>query len=183
MGSQTHTTDPVSELQSFLAFLGSMWGALAGLSVVFPLSNVLADVIPLSSINADGAFARISPAVVTTVSTISVLFSILWLFGTRQDIADSSNVTIIRKRAVISFVLGLVLLAGYLGLYELKLDQAYSSWGWETDDLGHMLVEIPLMALYAGFFVLLTTAFVLLGLIEFYAKAPDTRDSETSSER
>ena len=183
MGRQTHTTDPVSELQSFLVFLGSMWGALAGLSVVFPLSNVLADVIPLSSVNADGAFVRISPAVVTAVSTISVLFSILWLFGTRQDIADSNDVKSIRKGALISFALGLVLLVAYLGLYELKLDQAYSSWGWESDDTRHMLVEIPLMALYSGFFVLLTRAFVLLGLIEFYSQAPDTRDSNTSSER
>jgi hypothetical protein len=183
MEDRTHTTDPVSELQSFLVFLGSMWGALAGLSVVFPLSNVLADVIPLSSVSADGAFVRISPAVVTAVSTVSVLFSILWLFGTRQDVGNSNDLTNIRKGALLSFSIGLVLLVAYLGLYELKLDQAYSSWGWESDDLGHILVEVPLMALYSGFFVLLTRAFVLLGLIEFYGNTPDANDSETDSGR
>ncbi len=37
----------LEELRDFLAFLRSLWGLLAGISVLFPLSNVLFSVIPL----------------------------------------------------------------------------------------------------------------------------------------
>lgn len=168
MVTRRDSDDPIAEFRDFVAFLSSLWGSLAGLSVVFPLSNVLANVIPLASSEDDGAFVRLSPAVVTTVSTISVLFSILWLFGQRRELTTTAVIRQQRRAALVSFIAGLGLLAVYLVVYDVKLEHAYSSWGWESDATGHLLVEVPLMAAYAGFFVLLTRGFVLLGLNEFY---------------
>jgi hypothetical protein len=55
----------------------------------------------------------------------------------------------------------------YMVLYELKLN-AFGLWGWESDDPRHVLAEIPLLIGYAAFFALITRAFMLLALLEFY---------------
>lgn len=167
--------DPVGELRDFITFLGSLWGVLASVSVAFPLSNALTEVIPLSRVTDDptGAFGRISPATVSVVSTISVLFAILFLFGKRVELAEQGQRERNRRQAVRFFVAGILLLAGYVALYETKLDKAYEDWGWQSDDSAHLLLDIPMMLLYAGFFVSLTSAFVLLALNEYATKNID----------
>lgn len=173
--------DPVHELRDFVTFLGSLWGVLAGVSVAFPLSNALTEVIPLGRVADDptGAFAEISPNVVSVVSTISVLFAVFFLFGRRVELSDPGQRLRNRRQALTSFAAGIVLLAAYVGLYEVKIDKAYEDWGWQSDDSANLLVEIPLMLLYAGFFTCLTAAFVLLALNEYAVKT--SRQSVNSS--
>ena len=78
-------TQFLDEFKEFLAFLKNLWGILAGVSVLFPLSNVLVKVIPLQSLDHDGAFAMLAPSLVTALATITTLFLILWTFSHRSE--------------------------------------------------------------------------------------------------
>jgi len=151
----------LDEFQDFLSFLTNLWGILAGISVFFPLSNVLVSVIPLQTTSDDGALVQISPAFVTVTSTLVTLFIVLWTFSARAE------QTKMKSSAAVSFLLGMLSLGFYMILYELKLS-AFDLWGWESDDPRHILVEIPLLIGYAAFFASTTRAFMLLGLLEFY---------------
>ena len=151
----------LEEFKMFLVFLKNLWGLLAGISVFFPLSNVLVSVIPLQDISHDGALARLSPAFVTSISTLATLFVILWTFSSRNELKK------IKRKAIVSFLAGTVFLLSYMILYEFKLS-AFSLWGWESEDPRHLLAEIPLLIYYAGFFSLMSRAFMLLGLLEYY---------------
>jgi ketopantoate reductase len=52
----------LEELTEFLTFLQNLWGILAGLSVFFPLSNILLRVIPLGAYGTnDGVFNQLTP--------------------------------------------------------------------------------------------------------------------------
>ena len=81
-------TSFLKEFKNFIVFLQSLWGILAGISVFFPLSNVLIRVIPLSSIYDDpgGALTYFSPELVTAVTTLVTLFIVLWTFGNREKL-------------------------------------------------------------------------------------------------
>src|SRR5512135_3000164 len=76
----------ISEFTDFVKFLQTLWGILAGISVLFPLSNVLLKLIPMANIYDDppGGLAYLSPALITTLSTIATLFVILVTFRQRD---------------------------------------------------------------------------------------------------
>lgn len=152
----------LQEFRTFLKFLQSLWGMLTGISIFFPLSNILARVIPLQSGGDGGAFFFLSPALVTTVTTLVTLFVVFLTFSRRRELSG------MRRKALSSFLFGIVLLAFYVGLYYSKAYYAFAAWGWESEDPRHLLVEIPLSVAYAAFFALTTRAFTLLGLLEFY---------------
>ena len=48
----------LKELKDFIAFLQNLRGILAGISVFFPLSNVLIKLIPMKSMSEDGVFVH-----------------------------------------------------------------------------------------------------------------------------
>ena len=56
----------LQELREFLAFLASLWGLLAAVSVFFPLSNLLTKVVPLG--DQDKPFHNVSPGLVALLS-------------------------------------------------------------------------------------------------------------------
>ena len=153
----------LDEFRAFLSFLSSLWGILTGISVFFPLSNLLVSVIPLQSIDDDGAFVRITPVFVTVVSTLVTLFIILWTFSNRVELLK------MKRSAAVSFALGMLALGFYMILYEYKLF-AYDLWEWESEDPRHIFVEIPLLIGYTVFFASTTRAFMLLGLLEYYRR-------------
>ena len=62
----------LQELREFLAFLASLWGLLAAVSVFFPLSNLLTKAVPLG--DSDKPFHNVSPALVALLTTLSCLF-------------------------------------------------------------------------------------------------------------
>jgi len=170
-------TDPdrgaqfLKEFREFLAFLGNLWSLLAGLSVLFPLSNVFVKVIPLQSLDQDGAFAKLSPSLVTFLATVTTLFLILWTFSRRGDLKASPR-RAIRRRAAWSFVAGASTLVCYLVGYAVKLANAFAVWGWESQDPRHLIAEVPLLAAYVASFALVTRAFLLLGMLEFFSAEP-----------
>jgi len=162
-------TQFLDEFKEFLAFLKNLWGILAGVSVFFPLSNVLVKVIPLQSLEHDGAFATLTPSLVTTLATITTLFLILWTFSHRSELTALPQRRAIRRRAARSFAAGGLTLVLYLVGYSVTLSNAYAVWGWESQDPRHLLAEVPLLLAYVASFALVTRAFVLLGMIEFFS--------------
>src|SRR5207247_2597157 len=137
-------------------------------SVLFPLSNVLVKVIPLDSLEHDGALHKLTPSLITTLATITTLFLLLWTFSTRSEFKVRAQRGGIRRQALLSFGLGLVTIVVYLVGYHLEWN-AYGLFGWESEDLRHLLFEIPLMVAYVASFALVTRAFVLLGMMEFFS--------------
>ncbi len=158
----------LKELKAFPAFLQSLWGILAGISVFFPLSNVLIKLIPMKSMFEDGVFVHLSPPLITAIATIVTLFVILWTFGKRHQLNVKKQLKQIVRQAWISFGAGSLSLVSYLVIYFLTYYLAWESWGWFSDDPRRLLVEIPLLITYSIFFALITRAFMLLGMSEFF---------------
>jgi len=166
MGSQTSGTDFIREFREFIAFLQSLWGLLAGISTFFPLSNVLLGVIPLKAYEADGVFNHLSPPLITTVTTVVTLFVVLWTFGNRDQVKQIGKGKM-QRRAWMAMAVSMVSLIAYIVIHQIYGEYAYS-WGWGSDDPRKLLAEIPLLITYCVFFSLLTRAFMLLGMTEFY---------------
>jgi hypothetical protein len=161
------------ELTAFLEFLRHLWGVLAGVSVLFPLSNTLVRVIPLGSYHVGtGVFDQIAPPVITALSTVVTLFVVLTTFAGRRRARGARGRRAALRRAWWSFGAGLAALLGYLALHQVYAMSAWDPWGWGSGDPRKLLAEVPLTLLYAAFFALLTRAFMLLGLLEFVREGP-----------
>jgi len=158
----------LKELKEFLAFLQNLWGILAGISVFFPLSNVLIKLIPMKSMSDDGVFVHLSPSLITAITTIVTLFIVLWTFGKRHQWNVKRQLKRIVRQAWISFGAGVFSLVIYLVIYFLTYYLAWEPWGWFSDDPRRLLVEIPLLITYSIFFALITRAFMLLAMSEFF---------------
>jgi hypothetical protein len=164
----------LEEFRDFIAFLQSLWGMLAGISVFFPLSNVLSKVIPLGNIYDEppgsGAFQYFSPDLVTAVATLITLFVILSTFGRRHKYRAQKEMHLIRRHAWLSFAVGLLFLILYLvvnfGIYDLF----YGPWEIWGGDPRRLIGDIILLLSYSAFFALMTRAFMLLGMIEFFGQ-------------
>ena len=159
----------LDEFKKFITFLQNLWGILAGVSVLFPLSNTLVKVIPLETIDQDGVFTKLTPPVITTIATLATVFLILWTFSNRGTFRAPRERPRIRRQALITFGGGILALVLYLVGYYVTLASAYPVWGWESESPRHLLAEVPLMASYAASFALVTRAFVLLGMLEFFS--------------
>lgn len=159
----------LNELKQFLAFLRNLWGLLAGVSVLFPLSNIVVKVIPMQSLDHDGAFAMMSPAIVTTIGTVATLFLVLWMFSRRAQFRREAERRVVQRKAVFSIAAGLFSLVLYVVGYTVKLASAYDVWGWESQDPRHLFAEVPLLVTYVAAFVFVTRAFLLLAMVEYFS--------------
>ncbi len=168
--------DSLEELKEFLGFLRNLWAILAGVSVFFPLSNVLAQLIPLAKLD-EGGLAYLSPTLVTTISTVGCLFVILWTFVQRGQYVQEKR-AIVRRLAGLSFAGGVVALILYLAVNFAIVEGFYwNSLGWESADARRILGDIVLLFAYTGFFALMTRAFLLLGLLEYFRSRGGVRSS------
>jgi hypothetical protein len=159
----------LGELRAFVAFLGNLWGLLAGISVFFPLSNVLVKVIPLGRFGDDGGvYDHLSPPLVTGVATLVTLFVILSTFARRHTFKADTAGPAIERRAWLSFAAGALALTTYLVVHTVYAQYAWSAWGWGSGDPRKLLAEIPLLATYCAWFSLITRAFLLLAMKEFF---------------
>jgi hypothetical protein len=157
----------LEEFKDFIKFLQHLWAILAGVSVLFPLSNTLAGIIPLAQWS-DGGFAYLSPAIVSGCATLACLFTVLWIFGQREDLRLPRAWSSLPQRALRSVVVGAVALIVYLtGHYSISNDFYFRILGWGSDDLRRIAGDLVLATSYAGFFVCVTRAFLLLGLREY----------------
>jgi hypothetical protein len=157
-----------NELKQFTKFLQSLWGALAGISVLFPLSNVLTKVIPLAQWP-EGGFVYFNPTLVTTISTVTCLLIILWIFGHRQQFADAKRRRFINRESMLSFGVGGIGLCLYLiGHYAVVQNFYYGAFNWVTGDPQRVFGDLLLLPAYCVFFAFMTRAFMLLGMLEHY---------------
>lgn len=74
------------------------------------------------------------------------------------------------RSAWLSFGIGILSLLTYLVIHQAYREYAWEPWGWGSGDTRKLFAEIPLLVTYVGFFSLLTRAFMLLGMIEFFGK-------------
>ena len=168
----TSSAEPsfIEEFRKFIEFLGNLWGVLAGISVFFPLSNVLVQAIPLAQKN-EGALAYLSPQLVTAISTVACVFVVFWSFAQRRQITTIRKRRPVQKQAVFSFAIGLASLIVYLGVhFAAKSGLYFRTFGWLSEDPRWILSDIVLLLMYTAFFVLVTRAFVILGVLEYFGK-------------
>jgi hypothetical protein len=166
----------LKELAQFLRFLQSLWGILTGISVLFPLSNTFVKVIPLNQTKylGGGGLWNISPLLVTTVTTMSALFVILYTFERRDTFNQPKTRPLIRRQAGLSFAFGLLALMVYLIVYALivhrviPFGEEYVLIGGPGKDPRWLATDTALLLCYATFFTLMTRAFELLAMIEYF---------------
>jgi len=173
--------DYLEELKEFLAFLKNLWGILAGISVFFPFSNIFLNAIPLRAYGTDnGVFDQLTPYLITTIATVVTLFVVLVTFAGRSQFQNPRKRRAILRKACLSFGIGILSLLTYLVIHQAYREYAWEPWGWGSGDPRKLFAEIPLLITCVIFFSLLTRAFMLLGMIEFFGKR-DAR--ERSSQR
>lgn len=160
----------LEEFTDFTKFLGSLWGTLAGISVFFPLSNVLLKAIPLGYIADDssGALEFLSPALITTLVTVATLFIILQTFRQRHHLRTSKQKDAMQRQAWISFGVGILALLLYLMINFGVYSAFYAPLDIWSGDPRRLIGDFLLLIFYGIFFSLLTRAFVLLGMVEYF---------------
>jgi hypothetical protein len=164
------SSDFAEEFRAFLEFLQSLWGAFAGASLFFPLSNELLHAVPHSPdvfymLDYVGNVAEL----LATLTTLGCFFVVLWTFGQRHGVERGPRRRIYR-RAWRALGASLVSLFLYLFLYSLAASGGYDLILGPLSDSSDPLVllyELAMLLLYVGFFSLLTRSFVLLGLVEY----------------
>jgi hypothetical protein len=161
----------LKEFKDFVGFLKNLWGILAGISVIFPLSNVLIKAIPMQKWEGEagsGAWYHFPPLLVSVVASLIALFIILWTFVQRHKIKIQKNNKIL-KQASLLFVFGILALIIYLLVYSLISNyEIFWAWlKWESDDPRRLIGDVILLIFYCVFLAAMTRAFLLLGLIEF----------------
>lgn len=164
------TSKVIKELKEFISFLQTLWGILAGVSILFPLSNVLLEVIPLGKWPDEGALMYLSPEQVTVITMLICLFVIFYLFSKRRYMKAEWNQEQeieLQKKSVHSFFLGILVLLIYFSLISLDY---YGIFGWESDSSPFIFMDVMYLIFYSAFFGLITRAFVLLGMIEFLSE-------------
>ena len=161
----------LNELEEFLTFLKNLWGILAGISVFFPLSNVLLNAIPMRAYGVDdGVFDQLAPNLINTIATVTTLFVILVTFTGRDQFQDANKRGAMLRNAWLSFGIGILSLIIYLVIHQAYREYAWEPWGWGSGDPRKLFAEIPLLITYVIFFSLMTRAFMLLGMMEYFGK-------------
>lgn len=157
----------MKEFREFTAFVSTLWGLLAGISVFFPFSSLFFKIIPLKAYEADGVFNHLQPPLITAVATVVTLFLILSTFGRREEFKTVEG-KLVRRRAWIAMGVSITVLITYMTIHQVYAEYGYSVFGLGSGDPRKLFFEIPLLFAYSAFFALLTRAFILLGMAEFY---------------
>jgi hypothetical protein len=160
-------TETLKEFRDFFGFIQNLWGILAGVSVFFPLSNTLMKVIFYDEPPGSGAFQYLPPKLVTSIATLITIFVVFSTFSRRYKYKVQEYRTI-KRQAWVSFILGVLSLVAYLtanfGIYELF----YGPFEIYGGDPRRLIGDVFLLLTYGAFFALVTRAFMLLGMAEFY---------------
>jgi hypothetical protein len=177
------TSKVITELKEFISFLQTLWGILAGVSVLFPLSNALIKIIPLGEWPDEGALKYFSPEQVTVVTMLICLFVMFHIFCKRrllkaewemsqEDFKGISTEKRMQQNSVNSFFLGILALLVYLSITNLDFSYLF---GWESDDPIFVFIDIFFLIFYSAFFGLVTRAFVLLGMTEYLSEQMESQ--------
>lgn len=146
------------DFSGFMKYMTTLWGALGGLTVVFPMADTLFKVIPLP---ADGYGQSTAPIAIPMASLVAA-FTLLYTF-VQRDRAQFATA----RRSGTFFTLGLASLLAFFLLdhFEYTLRERFFPGLDSTDDYVLMLVAI--VPFYVTFFACVTRAFAILALIEF----------------
>lgn len=154
-------------MKRFTAFLHSLWGILAGISVFFPLSNSLIKKgVPLAKWDESGGFAILPVELVTAITTLAAIFVVFWTYGQRDMFRSGSHRP--RVSATRSFIVGVASLVLYVAGYCLMQRDFHTVLGWDSEDVRRLLFDLILLVLYAASFCLITRAFTLLAGVEYF---------------
>ncbi len=159
------------DFKRFVSFLKNIWGILAGISVLLPLSNLLTRVIPLHLWEGklgSGAWYKLSPSLVSVIASLIALFIILRTFAQRHQIKTQSNHMILRQTGFL-FLFGIFALIFYLLVYHLISNyEIFWSWfKWYSGDPRRSIGDVIMLIFYSSFHAAMARAFVLLWLVEF----------------
>lgn len=181
--STNHEGDFLTEFKQFVAFARNLWGVLTGVSIFFPLSNVLLKVIPVWSTQDDpaGGWSYLSFGLITSLTTIVTLFVLLWTFGQRFRLRNQPNGAFSTRRAWVSLITGIIALIFYLGLHTTVYDLFYDPLNLTHGDPGRFIGDVFLLLFYMAFFSLMTRAFTLLAMREFYNQGRGSNDAKVKS--
>ncbi|MGH3506924.1 MAG: hypothetical protein ACRDO2_06940, partial [Nocardioidaceae bacterium] len=141
----------------------------------FPLSNLLIKVIPLGDL--DKPFHDLSPALVAVLTTLTCIFLTFATFGRRVQFADGPRRTQYARSARLSFPVALILLAFYVLLPHSLYEALVSGQGSTAE--GVALYDGLLAALYILSFALITRAFLLLAMLEYFPEQSTPSDPRT----
>lgn len=160
----------IQELKAFVRFLNSLWGLLAGAVMLFPLSNVLFEFMPLDLARFfdSAGNTAMNPASISTISIVGCLFVTLVDFGRRERLASSFLIT---TEALVSSALAAMALYFYFSYHD-------SQFRGDGTSVRVFFESIPLIISfsYIAFFVFMTHAFVLLAVRE-YMKVNEASDA------
>ena len=169
----------LQEFREYLDFLKGMWASLGSVSVLFPMSNALAEVIPIG-LWPDGGFVSFQKSLITSVTTFICIFLVVWQFGHRGRYRFVEELDGMTTKAGISIAISLAALTLYLvGHFAVSQDFYFDILGWESDDMRRVGGDAVLLLLYAGFFGFATRSFLLLALREFLAHKLSHKPNET----
>lgn len=162
----------LEELQDLFDFLHSLWGILAGATLFFPLPAAFLSLIPVEyrwqTDDYMRGFGYFKPTMVISITTILIIFTMCWLVSHRQRFRPRQR-KIMQRRALRCFAVGIFSLILYLAAYEVVADVTNAR---EIFRGNPALIPYDLLLLvsYAGFFVSLTAAFMILGMVEYYGE-------------
>lgn len=165
-------TSFLEELKDLFDFLHSLWGILAGSTIFFPLSATFLKLVPVEyrwhTDDYMRGFGFFKPPMVIAITTIMIFFTMFWLVSHRAHFKPSQR-KLMQRRALSCFVVGIFSLVFYLIAYEVLANITYvkAIYGGNPKLIPY---DLLMLASYAGFFVLLTAAFTILGMIEYYAE-------------
>jgi len=171
MSTSNRNTNFIQQFTDFLTFLKNLWGALAGISVFFPLSNVLAKLIPLDYFP-QGGLAYISPILITMLATVTALFIVLMTFAQSDRLHQRHGRQVLWGWAWQSFATASVALAIYLVIYfAVQSNFYFGVLGWSSGDGRRAIGDVVLSIAYCLFFAQMTRAFVVLGMLEYFRQS------------
>lgn len=148
------------EIRALLVFLQSLWGILSGISLFFPLSNDLLQIIPLAKLTDEywgegAALMFLSPKLITTITTVTIFFVLLKNINKRQEIKSISRLEI-RQSSTKLFGFALVTLVIYLlFIYFVSpwIDSQKFIGIYHIKRLAKILNDLCILGLYSVFFV------------------------------
>jgi hypothetical protein len=162
-------TSKRNDVQTVIAYLSSLWGLTSGISLLFPLSNVLLKVVPASVFLETNARTIVTPGVLNALATITSLFSLLLVISVRREIAKS-GIYKLRAWSIVGFIAAMLLLLFYIAVaHDYPLP---------TTSLERRTnFELFAFVAYPSVFALLTASFTALGLREFLLEENDAADA------
>ena len=157
-------TDYITNLTALFKFLGSIWGLLAGVSVLFPLSNVLFKVLPLTQRTQESprGLALLPTQLVTTIASVLTLFVLLQTVASRDLITSNSRATV-QISAGVCFLFAMEFLVLYLRTYYRPSPQKQRPYNILYSDFLQLFT-------YALLFAMLTLAFTVLAYKEYLSQ-------------